>query len=147
MISKDITVQNTEPLNISCTATGYPLPIVSLLYNNEVIGTTSRIHSLALQDLNGNKSGGALKYFLDQHGNGKSLRLFSNSHDKFRYAIAAYENDKTVELTVFYGENVNKPSGQVDCTTTNAVGFSEDFVAIEVIGRKRSIKLRIECAL
>lgn len=106
---------------------------MSWVYNNEVVSTTSRIHSTAVEDLSNRTNESELSYLLDQYGNGRSLREFSKFSKRSAYAEAEYENAFTVKLKLVYGEHVKKPKGMVECRTTNAAGNSDDYVAINVI--------------
>lgn len=134
-ITNDTIVDRQKSLNLTCKANGFPLPILTWLYNDQLILSTSKIHSIIQQLQLTNFS---TAYHLDQYGNGISIPIGDQipivikNEPKHLHHIARYI-DSSVTLELHYTEESRKKSGKFSCVALNAIGQQSKSISVQVV--------------
>lgn len=134
MISKNQTILNKNEIRLNCKANGSPRPILSWLYNGQILSTTSAIHF-------NDKLNNLTKILIDENGNGFNwnLKLLNNetkvvNMKKSKYGILTINERDEINYELIISDVNLKKDGNYTCIAINAIGKDEKSTFVTILG-------------
>lgn len=120
--------RNEKSIRISCSAKGYPMPIISWISNGHILSTTSKLNFEKLLSTVDENS-----IYFTGHGQGITY-LDPKKLKKINfYSELTMIDSKTIKLDIVFHEKSEKVAGNYKCYAYNALGRSEKSVDVEVL--------------
>lgn len=129
----DITLVEPSPLELRCSASGAPTPILSWTLNGRTLLSTARVHNLVLAPL---ADGNVI--VINELGNivneSWSLEVPPHRQGRVQRVVRSDGGGVMVTLALRMGADEKKVSGNYTCSAVNAVGKDERVFRLSVLG-------------
>lgn len=133
--------RNENSMTLSCTARGFPMPIISWISNGHILSTTSKLNLgkifKTVQDtvVHFNGFGNAITY-LDPFKLKKSTEPF--------YSTLTKLSDKSQKLEITFKDRGLKVAGNYQCYAYNALGRDEKLLEVKVLEKPHANEKQVD---